>query len=361
MDCPLVMDLGYGDFSGAFHKKASEQRIPVNGTIEVTMRCNLRCKHCYQPLSHRTAHTPNELTLPEFQRIFSEITDAGCLWLLMTGGEPFLRPDFLDIYDDAKRKGLIITLFTNGTMLTPSIVDHLDEWRPFLVEISLYGATAETYEAVTGIPGSYKRCMQGIELLQEKKIPLKLKSVLLTINRHEIDDMQRLSSQLGLEFFYDPVINGAINGEKYPLQYRLSPEEIVAIEAKDERRAKAWPETYETWRDVKINTRKMYTCGGGRTGFHIDAFGQMSLCLVAREPHYDLRAGSFKNCWEEFFTEVINREYEHDIECIHCRLRAVCAQCPGFAWTEAMNFEQKSEFICKLAHLRSETFDKSDV
>ena len=88
-----------------------------------------------------------------------EITEAGCLWLLFTGGEIFARGEFLDIYTHAKQKGLLVTLFTNGTLINPKIADFLVHWRPFAIEITLYGRTKETYERVTGIPGSYERCM----------------------------------------------------------------------------------------------------------------------------------------------------------------------------------------------------------
>jgi MoaA/NifB/PqqE/SkfB family radical SAM enzyme len=111
-----------------------------------------------------------ELTCQEFCNILDQIVDEGCLWLLLTGGEPFIRSDFIDIYTHAKKKGFLITLFSNGTTITPRIADYLADWRPFSLEISLYGSTQETYERITGITGSHSRCMHGIELLLEHNI-----------------------------------------------------------------------------------------------------------------------------------------------------------------------------------------------
>ena len=139
-----------------------------------------------------------------------EVTDAGCLWLLLTGGEPLLRRDFLDIYTYAKRKGLILTLFTNGTLITPRIADYLAEWRPFNIEITLYGATQETYERVTGIPGSYARCRRGIDLLLERKLPLNLKTMVMTLNHHELDQMKSLAASLGVQFRFDPIMQRSV-------------------------------------------------------------------------------------------------------------------------------------------------------
>ena len=147
--------LSYAAFSDSFQTRWSDLRVPLNGTIEVTRRCPLTCLHCYNnlPMNDREAGG-QELDYAGHCRLLDELADAGCLWLLYTGGEIFARRDFLDIYTYAKKKGFLITLFTNGTLVTERIADHLAEWRPFAIEITLYGLTKETYERLTGIPGS---------------------------------------------------------------------------------------------------------------------------------------------------------------------------------------------------------------
>jgi radical SAM protein with 4Fe4S-binding SPASM domain len=357
MECSSTNILNYKEFSNLLHDKVDQGRIPVNGSIELTARCNLRCEHCYLPFSQRQGSRQDELSLAEIQRIFSEIADAGCLWLLLTGGEPLLRRDFLEIYDDAKRKGFIITLFTNGALIDEQIADHLAVWRPFAIEISLYGATQATYERVTGIPGSYARCRRGIELLLERGLPLQLKSVLITLNQHELDEMRAFSESLGMEFRFDPVINAGIDGDLYPTQFRLSPEQIVAIEGHDPRRAVEWPKLIAEAKGTEINTRQMYLCAAGRTAFHIDATGKLSLCLSARTPNYDLRQGSFRDGWERFLPGVRAAEYSQAFACSGCALRAVCPQCPAMGLTEFGNPEAQVPFICQLAHQRQAAFD----
>ena len=168
----------------------------MNGTIEVTHRCPLECAHCYNNLPVGDADARRrELSTDELRRIIDEIAEAGGLWLLFTGGEIFARQDFLEIYTHAKQRGLLITLFTNGTQITTAIADYLVEWPPFSIEITLYGRTRETYERLTRVPGSFDRCMRGIRLLKERGLPLKLKTVAVTINRHEISDMQRFAEE----------------------------------------------------------------------------------------------------------------------------------------------------------------------
>jgi radical SAM protein with 4Fe4S-binding SPASM domain len=251
---------------------------------------------------------------------------------------------------------LILTLFTNGTLLTRQIADYLAEWRPFKIEITLYGATQETYERVTGIPGSYTRCRRGIDLLLERKLPLGLKTMVMTINHHELEQMKALAGSLGVQFRFDPILHPALNGSTRPTNFRLTPEEIVAIEMADPDRAKRWPEKYRDKPEIPSSERRMYQCGAGRQGFHIDATGKMSPCLIARRSSYDLRKGSFKECWEQFIPEMINCVYSESFECLGCRLRHLCAQCPAVAELEHDDVEKRVEFLCQVAKMRRDVF-----
>jgi MoaA/NifB/PqqE/SkfB family radical SAM enzyme len=183
--------ISYGEYSARMHRPHAGNRIPRNGSIELTHRCPLTCAHCYNnlPIGDRQAQD-GELTLAQYRRILDELVEAGCVWLLFTGGEIFARPDFMDIYRHAKQRGFIITLFTNGTMLTPALVEELRQWPPFSIEITLYGHTAETYEALTGVPGSHARCLRGIQMLLAAGLPLKLKTVAVSHNKHEVIQMR---------------------------------------------------------------------------------------------------------------------------------------------------------------------------
>ena len=355
-DCENIPQLGYGEFSEWLHRKVGDQRIPISGSLEVTMRCNLRCQHCYIPMERRASSSNGELSLLEIKRILDEVTDAGCLWLLLTGGDPFIRQDFLDIYAYARRKGLILTLFTNGTLLTRRIADYLAEWRPFNIEITLYGATQETYERVTGIPGSYARCRRGIDLLLERKLPLGLKTAVMTLNQHELDQMKLLADSLGVPFRYDPALDPALDGSTYPTLLRLTPEQIIAVEKADPDRSSRWEERFKRNHVIPISERGMYLCGAGKQGFHIDAAGQLCLCLSARRPSYDLRQGSFKEGWEQFLPQVTSRQYSADFACLGCELRRVCAQCPALAELEHGDSERRVEFLCQLTNLHRDAF-----
>jgi radical SAM protein with 4Fe4S-binding SPASM domain len=325
--------------------------------IELTLRCNLSCAHCYVNLTADNSKAiEEELTSQEICHIIDEIAEEGCLWLTLTGGEPLVRDDFLDIYTYAKKKGLIITIFTNGTLITPQMADFLREWPPYLIEISLHGITKETYERVTGIPGSFERCLRGIELLLEQNIALSLKTVIMTLNHHELRKIKDYVKKLGVDFRFDALINLRPDGDKNPAKVRLSPAEVVAIDLADEERLGAWKEFWQTF-NYPPNSDNLYTCGAGLSSFHINPYGQISLCGIARNPSYNLRQGNFRTGFYNFFPAVRARKINKDYRCRNCRLISLCGQCPGWAELENRDQETPVDYLCRIAHLRAKAFN----
>lgn len=355
MDCPHIPRIRYGEFSGRLHHAVAAERIPISGSIEVTERCNLRCAHCYinQPAGDREVMA-RELSYEQWCGIIDQIVDAGCMWLLLTGGEPFVRPDFLDIYTYCKKKGLLITLFTNGTLITPEIADYLSDYCPFSTEITVYGRTKETHERVTGVPGSYERCMRGIELLLERKIPLKLKTIPMKLNVHEFNALKEWAEGLGVEFRYDPMINGRFDGKDGPSAVRLSPEEVVKLDCADEKRRKAWQEFAELfWGPPKRDT--LFVCGAGINTFAVTPFGELIPCIMARMPAHDLTQGTFSEGWTKL-QMLVERRVGTDSRCRKCDLGALCGTCPGWALLESGDPVQPVEYLCRIGQLRAEAF-----
>lgn len=374
MECGHIPRIDYGKFSAQLHSKAwSGRTLPVNGTLELTQRCNMRCQHCYIPWAGRlgtgtpdgeqlgsveesgTALARAEVNRPplsyeEICRLLDDVVEEGCLWLLITGGEPLMRPDFLDIYDYAKRKGLLITLFTNATLMTERITDYLAEFPPFLVEVTLYGATKATYEAVTGVPGSFERCLHGIDLLVERRIPLKLKTMVLKANAHEIAQMEEFAAQRGLAFRWDHMVHPRLDGNRGPTAVRLAPEKMVAEELKNPMRVDGWRDLIVRTRNVRINGR-VFSCGAGLGSFHIDAYGYLQLCGFVRRYSYDLRRGPFGSGYREYFPYVRSLRTERPSVCDDCELACVCTVCPAWHDMEGDGPFGQVEHIHKFAQL----------
>lgn len=340
------------DWIGRIDQRTEEHPTPWLVSLELTERCNLRCAHCYvnRPAGDDEVRR-KEMPLGEWQGILDQVADAGTLWLFVTGGEPLLRPDFAEFYLYAKRKGLHVILFTNGTLLTPDLADLLAEYPPWETEITLYGATAGTYERVTGVPGSYARCRRGIDLLLERGLSLNLKTVALTLNVHEVPAMQRLADDLGVRFRYDPVIQSRLDGDRQPLACRLSVEEIVALDQKDSKRMQQWKELCRQAL-ASAGQGTLFTCGAALHSFHLDPYGSLYPCLLARWLRYDLRAGSVEAARRDFMPAVRRITAGHDDTCRRCDLLTLCQTCPACAYLEVGDPGAPEPFHCRLAHLR---------
>ncbi len=357
MQCPNIASLSYGEFSAALHEKAVHRRTPLAGTIELTSRCNLNCAHCYinEPLGSCQV-SQRELSTQQWFHLIDQIVDEGCLWLLLTGGEVLVRPDFRRIYDYAKVKGLLVTLFTNGTLITRGLADHLAEWRPFAIEVTLYGRTRLTYEMVTRAAGSYDNCIRGIELLVERGLPLRLKAMVTTQNRHELREMKAYANQLGLDFGFDTDVNPRLNGDRTPLRYRLEPEEVLALDFEDARRREYFRKLCSHAAQWNQRSDSIYQCGVGTTDFFIDPYGNLRACMMTRTPGFDLTSGAFRDGWSDVLPLLVSQPPRKQSPCRTCRIRFICGQCPSWGEMENGDSEAPVEYLCRIAHLRAEAF-----
>jgi radical SAM protein with 4Fe4S-binding SPASM domain len=351
-------EVGYNEYFTNLGGRMGERRAPMFGIIELTERCNLRCQHCYihDPARDRQIQS-NELSTEQWFGIFDELADAGCLWMTWTGGEILLRKDFVELYRYAKRKGFLIVLFTNGTLLTPELVSFLAEWYPHYMEITLYGMTSETYERVTGVPGALKRCLAGIEGIHGAAIPLRLKTVAMTLNSHELQAMYDYAANLGLEFRHDSVLRPTFFGKDIR-DLRLPPEEVVALDFVRPTAAESFRTAYDLTVDAAesnplYDSGRLYNCGAGFRSFHIDPYGQLTGCHMVRSPTYDLRSGTFREGWNEFLGAQRDRRIAQQFACIGCDLVALCQRCPAFSELENGDPETVVEFACDVAHLRA--------
>jgi radical SAM protein with 4Fe4S-binding SPASM domain len=348
----------YAELSRSIHQQYAGRRAPLEVSIEITRRCPLECLHCYNNLAMGDLEARGrELTKDEHFKLLDDLADMGCLWLLYTGGEIFARKDFLEIYTHAKRKGFLITLFTNGTLITERTADYLRDWPPFAIEITLYGRTKETYETLTGTSGSYERCLHGIDLLRERGLPLKLKTVPTTVNKHEVVAMKEFSEQeLHLDFKFDALVNPRIDCSQSPLAVRLSPEEVVTLDLHFPKVATEYRQMAE--REMRYlpapeDNRTVYSCGGGVNSFAVDPYGNMSICVLSHQQTYDIRSGSVKEGWEQFLLSVRTKERKKISKCVNCRLHSLCSMCPANGELENGDPESPVEFLCEVAHLRA--------
>ncbi len=334
--------------------------------IELTERCNNDCIHCCinLPAGDRQAMA-RELPTAEWKRILTEAAGLGCLEVRYTGGEPLLREDFEELYLFARRLGIKVLLFTNARLITPRLADLLARIPPrVLIEVTVYGMHAESYEAVSRVPGSYAQFRQGVELLLDRKVPFIVKQALLPPNRREIEEFEAWAATIpwmqeppGYSMYFDlrnrrdnPAKNDAIRA------LRLSPEEGIAIEARRGRRRLGEMDEF-CRKFLGPPGDKLFRCGAGGGGC-VDAYGRFQPCMGLRAPEfgYDLRAGSLREALTDFFPRVLavkatNPDYL--ARCARCFLKSLCEQCPAKSWTENGTLDTPVEHLCKVAHAQA--------
>ena len=350
--CGQVTGLDDKTYWEGFSRSVLHQRVPFSGSLALTHRCNLRCPHCYAR-GENQEQAASELDTAQWRRIIGEIKDAGCLYLLLTGGEPRLRDDFLESYSLAKRIGFLVTVFTNGTLISDRVLGLFRELPPRLVEISLYGASAETHDRVTGVPGSFGRTHQGIERLLGQGVEVGLKSVLMTLNRDEFSAMGEFARGLGVKFRVDAAIFPTLAGDPGPIDLRVSPEQAVAVEMADPQRAREWREYADNFRLVPYGGMA-FACSAGRTNFHVDPDGMLYPCLVVRSFRYSLRTGSFAHGWDHEIARIREESAAPGFRCARCDKRLLCGFCPGFFELEHGRSQVPSDYLCAVGELRHE-------
>jgi radical SAM protein with 4Fe4S-binding SPASM domain len=380
----FVSSIEIQDF--ALWNKMKGKRTLFSFDLEITARCNNDCRHCYINLSAGDQDAKaQELTPEEIDRVAREAVELGAMWCLITGGEPLLRPDFPNIYMRLKRQGLLVSVFTNATLIRDEHIQLFQRYPPRDIEVTVYGATRETYEAVTRRPDSFAAFKRGLDHLLDAGVRVRLKAMALRTNHHEMSpidafcrartkDYYRFDPVLHLRFDGDPLRNAEIQAE------RLTPEEIVALEQADPERFESLqkgcdkliqPEreafSYDECRtcterdtcDKLAAFTRLFGCGAGNGSFNVGYEGTFRLCSSLWHPDcvYDLRQGSLRDAWENHVPRVRAMHTADETllkSCKSCALVNLCLWCPAHAHLETGKLDGSTPYFCVVAHARAE-------
>jgi radical SAM protein with 4Fe4S-binding SPASM domain len=335
--------------------QAKKNHFPFSGQLELTYRCNLDCIHCYCKGSE---NDDKELDSTFWCKTIDDLQKEGGLNLTFSGGEPLLRKDFLEIYSYAKRKGFIITLFTNGQFLDKKLVDYFVNFPPFSIEITLDSLNKNNYETITQKKNSFKNIMKNINNLARTNLPVVIKANCLKQNKNEIGAIKRFAQEMfgkkssnGYCFKYDPMLFTRINGDKTPCNYRLTFEELLEVRKQD---SDFWHEYKESLHGdfPTFNRRKnaLYKCNVWLKHFFINPFGRLKFCVFSEKFSVDLTKDSFKYGFYEVFPQLLKKSYKTKSKCRYCALIPICGRCPARAYLETGKEEAPIEYFCDLAH-----------
>lgn len=350
-DCQI---LSGGERLLAMRRRASVEGIPLHATLELTRRCSIRCVHCYVLPNAKPPET--ELSTADWLALAREAADAGCYSMLLTGGEPLLRKDFADIYLGIRNMGVHVMIFTNATRVDERIVEILRSAQPMGIEVTVYGATPETYKRVTGRGEFYDDAMRGIARMRKAGLPVRLKTVLMQDNRHEFEAIRALAAEGERPVRFDSVIQPRFPGDKEMLRLRVPPAEVVELEFS------AVPELAGQWRDLRKRYEKrtaaptgtpLYTCAAGIISFYVTAQGQMQPCVAASRYAVRYERGKLRDAFRTMRQAVRAPRAPVGYECTTCADRLFCGSCPPVAELETGDETNTCAYACAIAHLRA--------
>jgi radical SAM protein with 4Fe4S-binding SPASM domain len=342
-----MKDLNYHDFVEGLVKL--EKRVPLFGQIELTYNCFCDCIHCYcrnQP--------KKELDSSFWKDIIDQVHIQGGMELTFTGGDPFIYPDFLEVYHYAINKGFLINIFTSGCAISGEVLDLLEEFPPSNIEITLNSLEKANYERITRTKGRFDSVISNIWQIKKRGLSLVLKCNGLKENKEEILKIKKFAEELlgKGKFKFDSFVFPGLNGEEEPKLHRLTPEEIMNIENSDndmiaQRKGELNHQSH--W----FNPNGLYHCNSWFSCYFISPQGILQPCHLTKDCSTDLKKESFKKGFDRFLG-LLKIKYKADSKCIACEFKEHCYKCPARAFLETGNAESPVEYYCRLAKMKKD-------
>lgn len=306
-----------------------EKGAVIGATLEITSLCNLKCVHCYMG---DLRQEEKQYSYEQIISIIDKMYDYGVLFLTFSGGEPFVRADFRDIYIYAKKKGFIVEIFTNGTLIDEQWVEIFKEYPPFLIDISIYGSSEETYFKVTQKQGKFKKFIKTLNLLKDAGIRTAIKAPVLSLNCQELEYMRNISETFSGEnfrFSFDIVPDRSNKAE--PQRFSVDPLAAVLLEIDNGSNYNSMSEVGRegsSWVKSHINDMLVpkYFCSIGKSTIHIDYNGNVKPCVECMDGYsifeHDL------NWIISEFSKIKEQKVTCDYKCAHCEALTLCKSCP---------------------------------
>ncbi|GAB4290673.1 MAG: hypothetical protein Kow0090_03820 [Myxococcota bacterium] len=271
----------------------ARERIPFSATIELTTRCNWECIHCFA--IHTKSSAP-ELSTEEIETALDELRLLGCFFLCFTGGEATLRKDLIELVEYASMKGLAVSVYSNGSLITEEMARRLKEAKVIEFQATILGAKAETHDAITGRVGSFAAAWRGIEHLRKAGVNVFLKTPVMKQNFGEIDEIRKLVEERGFNYMCSPMIYPRWRGDEEIKKIRLDDsqmeeligKEILWMREEEERIVGGCPINADEGRD---------TCKAGATALTIAADGSVMPCQGFPVSGGNIRDKSLTEIW----------------------------------------------------------------
>lgn len=324
-------------------------------TIEITNACQFRCDHCYVEKS-----TVKVMKIEDFKVIIDQLLEINCNAILLTGGEPMLNPDFLDMYIYAKKMGMIVNINTTCFLLNKRILNTFIKYIPNSIEISLYGYDDKSYELFTHKKNSFEKVLRNIKLLKSSNINISLKTVLTKKNYYYIEELKEFARQYNIPFRYDYIVFPKLIDNKFEENPEmLNYKKIIDIIKKDTGDVKYFTNAVKNIKKCEYednNITKIFQCTMGKEKIFIDCDLNVKPCLVV-PVKYNLKEYSVKEAIELMNEGICRLEFQRKSKCQDCYKRKLCRYCPGRFFLESGRYDTPPKFYCDMADGLIKEFD----
>lgn len=347
------------------HPFAKLNRVPLEGTFELTVRCNLHCKMCL--FRHDDCENysimERELTTEQWIQMAKNVAAEGTVQLLLTGGEAMLRPDFCELYEGIYKQGFLLTLYTNATVITPKIMETLKKYPPHKIGVTIYGATSETYEKVCGSKDALARAIQGIHYLQELPSILDFRTTIIKDNYHEADAIEALvHREFGEQYNLTQtrIVTKAVRGACADVEScRLEPEDNIRLayrrginiikkyvgDAFDEKNLYAEYRQEPSDKSPTILRASLFGCPAGMNSYTISWDGKLLGCQMMECFAVNIQDCNFSKAWEAFPKNV--KLPPMNQKCRECKSFKICNSCYASRYAETGDVCGLPEYVCK--------------
>lgn len=341
-------------------EQAKKTHTPANGSIELLPLCNMNCDMCYVRLSREEMECQGRMkTADEWLEIGRQMQRSGVLFLLLTGGEPLLFPEFKKLYLGLRQMGMILTINTNGTLIDEEWAAFFGEYKPRRINITLYGTDEDTYTRLCHYSGGFEKTLRGIRLLREHGVDVKVGGSLTKANREDLDRILDIGGELGVPVRVDTYMMPAVREREKPynMQARLNPEDAAAARVHALKREMG-PELFANY--VRESVRMAdhpepveekplpIACMAGRCSFTINWQGEMRPCVILSEPAADVFKVGFDAAWRYIVDETA--KIFLNSRCSVCPVRHLCRTCAAAALLEAGGYDQVPDYMCRYTY-----------
>jgi len=332
----------------------------------LTPRCNFHCKMCYIHLNpeEMTKQNKKELSVKEWLNIAEAAIENGTLNLLLTGGEPLLREDFAEIYNELNQMGFIIGLNTNASLIDEKYYHLFSKYPPTNVSVTLYGANEDTYRKITGSGENFKKTIRGLEYLKDIPTNLDIKTTFIKDNYLELDTIRNIANRYTQSFAINYLVFKPVPGVFSEAEHcRLSAKECLEIDINNRRYYNEL-----TKKTKKTNKTATTTPAPDKRDFGLSVYPEVLSCLAAKAAYWISWDGRMLPCstFDALYTEPLKEGFakawqrlptlftdiHHPTICTECEDFHNCPNCPAYFFAETGHYDKVSPYICDIVKHR---------